>query len=248
MDCPKCRADLATTASECPSCGIIIAKYLEREERIPHHGGWGSTSDANSEGGDLATRLLDVESTTSTAAAIGRGLFLLVLAVLTTTLVGAVNAERVNGSFLHLPNLVFHEAGHILFIPLGRFMTVLGGSLTQVLVPLVCAGTFLWQTRDPFGAAVAIWWAGENLIDVAPYINDARDLKLVLLGGKTGAEVEGHDWEYLLKAMGVAHQDHTIAGVVHAMGTLTLIAGLVWGAIVVWNQANMLRRRRRTSL
>ena len=45
---------------------------------------------------------------------------------------------------------MFHEAGHILFSPFGRFMTVLGGSLTQVLVPLLCAGAFLWQTRDPF--------------------------------------------------------------------------------------------------
>ena len=253
MDCPKCRADLSATAAECPSCGIIIGKYREREEPIPDHvqgdaRDWGSMPDASSEEGDLAAGLRGVEPTTSMAAAIGRGLFLLVLAVLTTTLVGAVNAERVNGSLLHLPNLVFHEAGHILFMPLGRFMTVLGGSLTQVLVPLVCAGTFLWQTRDPFGAAVAIWWAGENLIDVAPYINDARDLKMVLLGGKTGAEVEGHDWEYLLNAMGVAHKDHAIAGVVQAIGTLTLIAGLVWGAIVVLTQINMLRRRRRTSL
>ncbi len=41
-------------------------------------------------------------------------------------------------SFLHLPNLVFHEAG-------------------------------------------------QNLIDLAPYINDARNLQLVLLGGRTGA-------------------------------------------------------------
>ena len=113
---------------------------------------------------------------------------------------GVTCSERVDsaGSFMHLPNLVFHEAGHILFTPLGRFMIVLGGSLTQVLVPLVCAGAFLWQTRDPFGAAIAVWWAGESLTDVAPYINDARDLQLVLLGGKTGAEVEGHDWEYLL--------------------------------------------------
>ena len=31
-------------------------------------------------------------------------------------------------SFLHLPDLVFHEAGHIIFSPFGRFMTVLGGS------------------------------------------------------------------------------------------------------------------------
>ena len=172
----------------------------------------------------------------SRAAAVGRGIFLLVLALWTTTLVGGVSAERVNSSFLHLPNLVFHEAGHILFIPLGRFMTVLGGSLTQVLVPLVCAGALLWQTRDAFGASVAIWWAGENLIDVAPYINDARDLQLVLLGGRTGAEVEGHDWEYLLNAMGVAHKDHTFAAVVQTVGTLTMVAALVWGAIVVLKQ------------
>src|SRR5207237_1098072 len=141
---------------------------------------------------------LGTEVPTSMGAAIGRGILLLLFALWTTTLVGGVNAERVNSSFLHLPNLAFH------FIPLGRFMTVLGASLTQVLMPLVCAGTFLWHTRDGFGAAVAIWWAGENLIDLAPYINDARDLQLVLLGGKTGTEVEGHDWEYLLNEMGLA--------------------------------------------
>ena len=88
-------------------------------------------------------------------------------------------------------------------------MTVLGGSLTQLLVPLVCAGAFLWQTRDAFGAAIAVWWAGQNLIDLAPYINDARDLQLVLLGGRTGAEVEGHDREYLLNALRVLRGQST---------------------------------------
>ena len=48
--------------------------------------------------------------------------------------------------------------------------------------------------------------------------------------------------------MGMAHKDHTIAAVVQAIGTLTLIAGLVWGSIAVLNQINMLRRRRTTSL
>jgi hypothetical protein len=180
-------------------------------------------------------------------AVVGRGLFLLVLVVWTTTLVGGVNAERVNSSFLHLPNLVFHEAGHVLFGPFGRFMTVLGGSLTQVLVPLVCAGALLWQTRDPFGAAVALWWAGENLLDLAPYINDARDLQMVLLGGKTGAEVEGHDWEYLLTAMGVARWDHAAATAVQAMGTVVMVVALVWGAIVVRGQFAALQQSRPTA-
>ena len=213
-------------AAECPRCGIIVAKYLEREEPLPRQ-----------------IQPETSEPETSMPAVVGRAIFLVLLVVWTTRLVpGGVSAERMNSSFMHLPNLVFHEAGHILFVPLGRFMTVLGGSLTQVLVPLVCAGTFLWQTRDAFGASVAIWWAGESLIDVAPYINDARALQLVLLGGKTGAEVEGHDWEYLLNAMGLAHKDHAIAAVVQAIGALTMIAALVWGAIVVLNQIGMLRR------
>ena len=53
-------------------------------------------------------------------------------------------------------------------------MTTLGGSLMQVLVPLVCAGAFLTTHWNPFAAAVMGWWAGENLMDVAIYINDAR--------------------------------------------------------------------------
>jgi hypothetical protein len=234
------------TAAECPRCGIIIAKYLEREELVPRPvldsaPGSGSTTDAHSEAGSLGTPLPGVETTASMEAAIGRGIFLILLVLWTTTLIGGVNAERVGSSFLHMPNLVFHEAGHILFIPFGRFMTVLGGSLNQVLVPLVCAVAFLWQ-GDLFGAAVGVWWAGENLIDVAPYINDARDLQLVLLGGKTGAEVEGHDWEYLLNALGVAHRDHAIAAAVQAIGILIMIAALVWGAIVVVAQLSASKR------
>ena len=56
-------------------------------------------------------------------------------------------------SFLHLPDLVFHEAGHIIFSPLGRFMTVLGGSLLQFLIPVIAAIAFVRQD-EPFGAAI----------------------------------------------------------------------------------------------
>jgi hypothetical protein len=42
------------------------------------------------------------------------------------------------------------------------------------------------------------WWTGQNLLDVAIYINEARALQLTLIGGHTAAEVEGHDWERIL--------------------------------------------------
>ncbi len=133
-------------------------------------------------------------------------------------------------SVLHLPNLVFHEAGHVLFGLFGRFMTVLGGSLFQFALPLGLAIAFVTQ-RNPFGAAVCTWWAGENLLDVAPYIADARALKLVLLGGRTGAEVQGHDWEYLLARLGWMRFDQAIGVGAHRLGLLIMIGALIWGAV-----------------
>lgn len=135
-------------------------------------------------------------------------------------------------SFLHLPNLVFHEAGHIIFAPLGSFMASLGGSLLQCLIPVVAAIAFVRQ-EQPFSAAICAWWAGQNLIDLAPYIADARALRLTLLGGRTGAEVEGHDWEYLLTQLGVIHLDRSIGTVTHAVGMLVMVAALVYATTTV---------------
>jgi hypothetical protein len=242
VSCPKCGAEVKKSDLECRHCGIIFAKYLRREDEPLPRTVPIEELDAEDDQ-PLTTLFVGVDKAASMPIAIGRGVFLFLLAIWTTKLASLAVSAAAAGSFMHLPDLVFHEAGHILFNPFGRFMMVLGGSLTQVLVPLVCAGAFLWQTRDPFGAAVATWWAGQSLTDLAPYVNDARDLQLVLLGGKTGAEVEGHDWEYLLNAMGVSHLDHAIARVVQTIGTLTMILALVWAAIVVLNQVSVLRGR-----
>lgn len=135
-------------------------------------------------------------------------------------------------SILHMPNLVFHEAGHVLFSPFGRFAAVLGGSLLQCLVPVVLGGALLKQ-GDQFGAALCGWWAGQNLLDLAPYIADARALQLVLLGGSTGAEVEGHDWEYLLTELGLLHRDYALGLTAHRVGLLIMCAAVAWAAVVV---------------
>lgn len=130
-------------------------------------------------------------------------------------------------SFLHLPDLVFHEAGHVIFAPFGRFMSVLGGSLLQFLIPVIAAIAFIRQ-EERFSPAVCAWWAGQNLVDIAPYVADAQALRLTLLGGRTGAEVEGHDWEYLLNQLGVAHHAHPIGYTTHAIGIIIMVAALVY--------------------
>jgi hypothetical protein len=163
----------------------------------------------------------------------GRWLAVGVLAVLTWRFARLPLDGTVFDTFLHLPNLVFHEAGHIIFSPFGRTLTVLGGSLFQILVPLICAGAFLYQQHDRFGAAVCTWWAGQNFVDVAPYIADARRLQLPLLGGGTGAEIEGHDWEYLLAQAGWLHLDVGLGRAALVAGVAVMLASLAWAFLLV---------------
>lgn len=164
----------------------------------------------------------------------GRGLLLVLLAVWSWRFAThPLDAAFVGDSFLHLINLPFHEAGHILFAPFGPFLMSLGGSLTQVLIPVACLVAFV-RKPDLFGAAVAAWWAGQNLVDLGPYIADARSLSIVLLGGRTGAEVEGHDWEAILATLGWLHRDRQIGMAAHLLGSAIMAAGVAAGAWITW--------------
>jgi hypothetical protein len=156
----------------------------------------------------------------------GRAVLWLALAIWTFSLL-RTPLPALGGSFIHLINLVFHEAGHILFAPFGTFMMTLGGSLLQVIVPIACAWAFLFQQEDPFAASVCMWWCGESLLDLAPYIDDARSLQLMLLAGPA-AEVEGHDWEAILMALGWLHLDHAIAKSAWYCGALLMMGALLY--------------------
>jgi hypothetical protein len=170
---------------------------------------------------------------TITPARVGRVFLLVLLARWTWVfLAWPMREDTIGSSFLHTVSLPFHEAGHVIFSPFGDFMTTFGGSLTQELVPIVCGIAFVTTSPNVFGAAVMGWWAGENLMDVAVYINDARSLSLTLLGGHTGAEVEGHDWEHILQSTNLIVHDHQIAWTVHAIGGAVMIGALVVAAVL----------------
>ncbi len=157
-------------------------------------------------------------------------------------IVTPLETNYVGEHFMHNINLPFHEAGHLIFIPFGRFMNVLGGSLGQLLMPLICLGAFLYHA-NPFGASVALWWFAESLMDLAPYINDARDLQLILLGGVTGQDVEDyHDWEYILGRLGWLKYDHTLAHAAYNLGILLMALAFLWGAFLLYRQYRNLDR------
>jgi len=182
--------------------------------------------------------LLRLPAAPGSAGLAARGLLLLFLALWTLAFLRhGMSASYLMSSFMHVVHLVFHEAGHVLLMPFGRFLGVLGGSALQLLIPLLCGGVFLLQNRDPFAASVTLWWAGQSLMDLAPYVADARALRLPLLGGGTGAEVEGHDWEYLLGTLGLMNQDVRLGRLAFAAGALAMLAALGWGGTVVWQAA-----------
>jgi len=145
----------------------------------------------------------------------------------------SVASNYAGESFLHCVSLPFHEAGHIILSPFGDFITVLGGSLFQILIPVICMGAFLKQ-NDVFGASISLWWIGQNFVDCAPYINDARAQALMLLGGVTGQDVPGfHDWNNILGTLGLLKLDHFIANTSHWFGILLMLASFLWGGLLL---------------
>lgn len=128
-------------------------------------------------------------------------------------------------------NLLFHEAGHPLFGIFGwEPLTVLGGTLMQLGVPLLVAGSF-WLRREPLAVAAAGIWFFENFLNIARYVADARAQVLPLVGGGE------HDWADLLGRWGLLAQDTTIAQGLRALGWLGMLACWVW-LIWRWRQSN----------
>ncbi|XCN74006.1 MAG: zinc ribbon domain-containing protein [Candidatus Electrothrix aestuarii] len=175
------------------------------------------------------------------ASIVGRLIILAVLLIWGWKLIFAsIASNAVGKSFLHLVNTPFHEAGHIFFRPFGQFLTSLGGTLGQLLMPLICTIVFLLQTRDTFAAAVGLWWFGENFLDIAPYIGDARAGVLPLLGGNRGhsSPYGFHDWEFLLTETGLLRYDQTLARLSHGFGSMLMLLALVWGGYLLWKAYN----------
>lgn len=238
--CKRCGASLQTGAST-PRFPAEKIFFQSQDQAEWHEGDWGPW---------VRKLLFHVPSNINPIVFCGRAALYVVfliwglrfIAMDYDTLVGGY--PPINQSFMHSVNLVFHEAGHVIFTPFGRFLTILGGTLGQWLIPFIVLCTFLLKTRDTFGATIGLWWLGQSFMDIAPYINDARAGQLILLGGVTGRDVPGyHDWENILRDLGWMQYDHTIAGIVNAVGVTMMILSFLWGAYVLYLQYNNLGRK-----
>jgi hypothetical protein len=118
-------------------------------------------------------------------------------------------------------NLVFHEAGHIIFGIFGETMGFLGGTLGQLAFPVVTMIIF-WYRRETISFAIMGIWFFENLINSARYMADARAQVLPLVGGGI------HDWAQIFGHWGILDKDTIIAGVVKIVGIIGMVGLWLW--------------------
>lgn len=140
---------------------------------------------------------------------------------------GVICARSVEeGSFLDRVDLIAHEAGHLLFGYLGEFMLVIGGTIGQLLVPVGIAIYFIVR-EEFFSSTVALFWVGQNLLNISVYVKDAAamELPLVNIGGGEGI----HDWNWLLLKCNLLRHDQLIGTVVYVQGVLVMVVAVALG-------------------
>jgi hypothetical protein len=139
-------------------------------------------------------------------------------------------AERSGFLFLDFVNLIIHEGGHFFFSWFGYTVMILGGTLAELIVPLLCA-VYFWRQRETSGLSFCSFWFFENFLYIGTYMADARTQALSLVGSGE------HDWEILFGQWGLLAHDRMLGGATRAIGwcgMLFTVAGFLWG--VFWRK------------
>jgi hypothetical protein len=158
-----------------------------------------------------------VTSRTLLGSAVGFGLFLIVL----------FGSEPGFVFVLDHANLLFHEAGHPI---VGLFSTRLepyGGTIGQLVFPVVLLVS-CWRKRQALGVTAAGIWFFENWLNIARYLADARRMELPLVGGGD------HDWNTILSRWGLLQHDTQIAAILKILAWLGIAASCGWLAWRTW--------------
>ena len=156
----------------------------------------------------------------TTAATWSRRTFTVLLAIYGFSIAKHPDA----GSLMDNIDLPIHETGHLVFGAFGEFVQFAGGTLFQLIVPLVFLGYFV-RRREQYAASVMLWWVAQNCWNISVYAADARSEALPLVGGGE------HDWAWMLGRLGWLKFDHRIAGLFLATGVLLLLVSTVWGLL-----------------
>jgi len=252
--CPKCsyerRKSDITDAGVCPACGIIFSKWMKQKFSSPDTATKSPNDIVSRKSNDLFNLLINtilfIEPKVNPFNFYGRLFGLLLMIYLGwgfITMDFHLNPYPLMDSFLHNIHLIFHEAGHIVFIPFGYFMTILGGTLGQLIMPTLFMVSFLYK-HNTFAASVALWWLAHSFMDIAPYVDDAKVQQLILLGGRTGADAPGsHDWNNILNRLDRLEYCNDYANFSFNLGIALMFISFIWAAYILFHQYKNIDRR-----
>src|SRR2546430_604907 len=130
-------------------------------------------------------------------------------------------ADRSGFLIVDYVNLIIHEGGHFFFSWFGNTIMILGGTIGELLVPLLCAFSFFCQ-RETTGFAFSTYWLFENFPYIGTYMADARSAALPLVGS------EESDWTILFGQCGLLAEDQKIGAIMRTLGWLGMLAPMVW--------------------
>ncbi len=120
--------------------------------------------------------------------------------------------------------LIVHEAGHSIFGIFGwRFLTVLGGTLLQILLPFIIFAA-CWRAGSLYGAQFMLYITGFGWLSASGYAADAYEQKLPLIGNLPKS---AHDYLNLLSDLNILNHYKTVAWIMFSIGVLVLIATLL---------------------
>ena len=237
--CPKCgfKRDATVTGDTdiCPACGLIFSKWMKQQFHHPHIFGTRRKRNLSNQQ-SLIQRIVSPLLYVGNLKGKGRfyGYLLIYLCFFLwgwSFILSDLKSPELNVSFMHNINLVFHEAGHVIFRLFGNFMAILGGSLLQLIVPVIVILAFVFKHRDNFAASIGLWWLAQSMMDLVPYISDARSQEMWLLGGIRGKDMPGiHDWNNILSRLGLLEYDHALASMVIVVSIGLMLLSFVWGA------------------
>jgi hypothetical protein len=239
MQCPKCQYERSTAEHHviegiCPACGIAYHKWKGGAATSPSRKISSNDSETHSFRQKLWGTLTYIPEKVDSPSFWGRCALLGIFVVWGVSfIIHGVDWEYIGSSFMHNINLAFHEFGHVLFMHFGHFMMILGGSLFQIMMPLIALFSFSLQMRDNFAAAIMLWWTGQSFIDVAPYIADAKYRALPLI---RGMGEESHDWGNLLTMLNRVDSAGSYANISFTIGCLLMLLSYYWAGWVLWQQ------------
>lgn len=240
--CPKCGFENSSDKGEetCPQCGLIFEKWLKNQFKSQtirkNHASSNNTSqNVGFILQNIKDQLLYIPADISKERFYLNSAIYILFFVWGWSFIFADHySGELNNSFIHTINLVFHEAGHVIFRLFGSFMTVLGGSLMQLVMPLVVLFSLQIKNKDTFGASIGLWWLAQSLMDLVAYIDDAQRQELWLLGGVQGKDMPGiHDWNNILSQLDLLGHAHTIATAASWFAIFLMLLSFVWGAALL---------------